>query len=156
MINDHGLVHLISAPYWPPKTPPRSVAPRQRCGTDGPRAGTAVASSISNTIMAGGMSRGDGTPLQDRVRAGGAATAAVDRDRGRHCWVVDPPARYRVIYDGEVSLKPSVAATGLPCNSHCFITPGEVDRQARRCSSSEGLKLQTAALSKNTGLRRTP
>jgi hypothetical protein len=37
------------------------------------------------------------------------------------------PARYRVIYDGEVSLKPSVAATGLPCNSHYFITRGEVD-----------------------------
>ncbi|HSX65928.1 DUF6527 family protein [Nocardioides sp.] len=37
------------------------------------------------------------------------------------------PARYRVIFDGEVSLKPSVAATGLPCNSHYFITRGEVD-----------------------------
>jgi len=37
------------------------------------------------------------------------------------------PARYRVIFDGEVSLKPSVAATGLPCNSHYFITRGGVD-----------------------------
>ena len=37
------------------------------------------------------------------------------------------PARWRVIYDGEVSLKPSVAAVGLPCNSHYFITRGEVD-----------------------------
>jgi hypothetical protein len=37
------------------------------------------------------------------------------------------PARWRVIFDGEVSLKPSVAATGLPCNSHYFITRGEVD-----------------------------
>ncbi len=37
------------------------------------------------------------------------------------------PARWRVIYDGEVSLKPSVAATGLPCNSHYFITRGEVE-----------------------------
>lgn len=37
------------------------------------------------------------------------------------------PARYRVIYDGEVSLEPSVAATGLRCNSHYFITRGEVD-----------------------------
>lgn len=37
------------------------------------------------------------------------------------------PARYRIIFDGEVSLKPSVAATGLPCNSHYFITRGGVD-----------------------------
>jgi hypothetical protein len=37
------------------------------------------------------------------------------------------PARWRVIFDGEVSLKPSVAATGLPCNSHYFITGGYVD-----------------------------
>ena len=37
------------------------------------------------------------------------------------------PARWRVIFDGEVSLKPSVAATGLPCNSHYFITRGAVD-----------------------------
>jgi hypothetical protein len=37
------------------------------------------------------------------------------------------PARWRVIYDGEVSLQPSVASTGLPCNSHYFITRGEID-----------------------------
>ena len=37
------------------------------------------------------------------------------------------PARWRVIFDGEVSLRPSVAATGLPCNSHYFITRGIVD-----------------------------
>ncbi|WP_420796230.1 DUF6527 family protein [Agreia bicolorata] len=37
------------------------------------------------------------------------------------------PARWRIIFDGEVSLKPSVGATGLPCNSHYFITRGEVD-----------------------------
>jgi hypothetical protein len=37
------------------------------------------------------------------------------------------PARWRVIYDGEVSLKPSVAAAGLPCNSHYFVTRGQVD-----------------------------
>jgi len=37
------------------------------------------------------------------------------------------PARYRLIFDGEVSLSPSVAATGLPCNSHYFITRGQVD-----------------------------
>jgi hypothetical protein len=35
--------------------------------------------------------------------------------------------RWRVVFDGEVSLTPSVAATGLPCNSHYFITRGIVD-----------------------------
>ena len=37
------------------------------------------------------------------------------------------PARWRVTFDGEVSLSPSIAATGLPCNSHYFITRGHVD-----------------------------
>ncbi|MDO7883118.1 DUF6527 family protein [Salinibacterium soli] len=37
------------------------------------------------------------------------------------------PARWRVSFDGEISLSPSVAATALPCNSHYFITRGEVD-----------------------------
>ncbi len=37
------------------------------------------------------------------------------------------PARWRVTFDGEASLWPSVAATGLPCNSHYFITRGRVD-----------------------------
>jgi hypothetical protein len=37
------------------------------------------------------------------------------------------PARWRITFDGEVSLWPSVAAAGLPCNSHYFITRGEVD-----------------------------
>ncbi|GAT11676.1 DUF6527 family protein [Mycolicibacterium novocastrense] len=37
------------------------------------------------------------------------------------------PARYQVIFDGEVSLRPSIAATGLPCESHYFITRGRVD-----------------------------
>jgi hypothetical protein len=37
------------------------------------------------------------------------------------------PVRWRIIYDGEISLKPSVASTGLPCNSHYFITRGAVD-----------------------------
>jgi hypothetical protein len=37
------------------------------------------------------------------------------------------PARYRIMFDGEISLSPSVAATGLPCNSHYFITRGKVD-----------------------------
>lgn len=54
------------------------------------------------------------------------------------------PARWRVIYDGEVSLKPSVAATALPCNSHYFITRGQVDwhgkldaAQAARAQASD-------------------
>ncbi|MCU1699153.1 MAG: hypothetical protein JWR34_5216 [Mycobacterium sp.] len=37
------------------------------------------------------------------------------------------PARWRITFDGEVSLWPSVAAAGLACNSHYFITRGEVD-----------------------------
>lgn len=37
------------------------------------------------------------------------------------------PARYRLVFDGEISLYPSIASTGLPCNSHYFITHGEVD-----------------------------
>ena len=44
--------------------------------------------------MAGGMSRGEGTPLKDRVRRGGnpaAARAGTERDGARHCWVVDSP-----------------------------------------------------------------
>lgn len=41
------------------------------------------------------------------------------------------PARYRVTFDGEISLAPSVAATGLNCNSHYFITRGEVDWHRR-------------------------
>lgn len=36
------------------------------------------------------------------------------------------PARWRVIFDGEVSLRPSVASTGMPCRSHYFITRGTV------------------------------
>ena len=37
------------------------------------------------------------------------------------------PVRYRIIFDGEISLKPSIAAAGLKCNSHYFITRGEVE-----------------------------
>lgn len=47
------------------------------------------------------------------------------------------PARYKIIFDGEVSLKPSVAATGLPCNSHYFITRGEVDWHAQLDSTQK-------------------
>lgn len=55
------------------------------------------------------------------------------RKRGRHELA---PARWRVIYDGDVSLQPSIASTGLPCNSHYFITRGEVD-WGRRLDSVE-------------------
>jgi hypothetical protein len=44
--------------------------------------------------MAGGMTRGDGTPLKDRARRGGAAAttgAPAEPDGGRHCWVIDSP-----------------------------------------------------------------
>lgn len=47
------------------------------------------------------------------------------------------PARYKIIFDGEVSLRPSVAATGLPCNSHYFITQGEVDWHAQLDSAQK-------------------
>jgi Family of unknown function (DUF6527) len=53
------------------------------------------------------------------------------------------PPRWRVIYDGEVSLKPSVAATGLPCNSHYFITRGEVDWRYK-LDAVQAAKTQTA------------
>lgn len=46
---------------------------------------------------------------------------------GREVTTKLSPARWRVIYDGEVSLKPSIASNGLPCNSHYFITRGSVD-----------------------------
>jgi hypothetical protein len=45
--------------------------------------------------MAGGMSRGGGIPLRDRVRSGGesgdAALGRAEEKGGRHCWVVDSP-----------------------------------------------------------------
>lgn len=59
------------------------------------------------------------------------------------------PARYKVIFDGEISLSPSVAATGLPCNSHYFITRGEIDwhgqlnaRQADRVRTADRRAVQ--------------
>lgn len=45
------------------------------------------------------------------------------------------PARYHVVLDGEVLLRPSVAATALPCKSHYFITRGQVDWQQTQCRS---------------------
>jgi hypothetical protein len=46
--------------------------------------------------MAGGMSRGGGTPLKDRTRRGGGNAddvpeASREEAAGRHCWVVDSP-----------------------------------------------------------------
>ena len=46
--------------------------------------------------MAGGMSRGGGTPLRDRTRRGGSTAdpspeAGGGEPGGRHCWVVDSP-----------------------------------------------------------------
>lgn len=53
------------------------------------------------------------------------------------------PARYRVTFDGEVSLRPSVAATGLPCNSHYFITRGEVDWHSR-LDATQAIRVQAS------------
>lgn len=65
------------------------------------------------------------------------------------------PARYRLIFDGEVSLRPSVAATGLPCNSHYFITRGQVvsaARQTRLCLSARAQAADLRAI----GAHRRP
>lgn len=72
------------------------------------------------------------------------------------------PARYRVIFDGEVSLKPSVAAVGLACNSHYFITRGEVDwhgkldrrEQARARASDQHAVEATRSAARSSWLRR--
>lgn len=53
------------------------------------------------------------------------------------------PARWKVIFDGEVSLWPSVAATALPCNSHYFITQGCVDWH-RRLDADEQVEARAA------------
>lgn len=53
------------------------------------------------------------------------------------------PARWSVIYDGEVSLHPSVASTGLSCNSHYFITRGGVNWH-RKLDSSEKVAARLA------------
>jgi Family of unknown function (DUF6527) len=74
------------------------------------------------------------------------ATAAHLCPCGCGCEVVTKlsPARYRITFDGEVSLSPSVAATALACKSHYFITRGEVDwhhqlnaRQTVRAQASD-------------------
>lgn len=53
------------------------------------------------------------------------------------------PARYRVIFDGEVSLQPSVAATALPCNSHYFITRGQIDWH-NKLDAAQAVKVQAS------------
>jgi hypothetical protein len=53
------------------------------------------------------------------------------------------PARYKVVFDGDISLSPSVAATALPCNSHYFITRGEVDWH-RRLNAWQTERVRTA------------
>jgi hypothetical protein len=70
------------------------------------------------------------------------------------------PARYRVTFDGEVSLSPSVASTGLPCSSHYFITRGEVDwhreldtRQVARVRAADQRAVETHRATVNPGWR---
>lgn len=53
------------------------------------------------------------------------------------------PARWQLIFDGEVSLTPSVAVTGLPCNSHSFITRGRVDWH-RKLDEGQAARAQAA------------
>ena len=70
------------------------------------------------------------TPLEPRTLYVSLiySTAAHVCPCGCGCEVVTKlsPARYRVTFDGEASLHPSIASTGLRCNSHYFITRGEV------------------------------
>jgi Family of unknown function (DUF6527) len=53
------------------------------------------------------------------------------------------PAKWRITYDGQISLAPSVGAVALPCNSHYFITRGEVDWR-RKLTSNETLQAHEA------------
>lgn len=71
------------------------------------------------------------------------------------------PERYRFIYDGEASLHPSIASTGLPCNSHYFITRGEVrwsqpltPAQATRARVADHKALRGRHASTDGSLRR--
>ena len=71
------------------------------------------------------------TPLEPRTLYVSLiySTAAHICPCGCGCEVVTKlsPARYRFTFDGEASLHPSIASTGLRCNSHYFITRGEVN-----------------------------
>ncbi|MGY2747874.1 DUF6527 family protein [Arthrobacter sp. UYCu723] len=53
------------------------------------------------------------------------------------------PAKWRIIYDGQISLLPSVGAIALPCNSHYFITRGEVDWR-RKLTPNETVQAREA------------
>lgn len=53
------------------------------------------------------------------------------------------PARWSLIFDGEVSLRPSVAAIGLPCNSHYFITRGAVQWSPRLTSYRASVAIES-------------
>lgn len=53
------------------------------------------------------------------------------------------PAKWRITYDGQISLAPSVGAVALPCNSHYFITRGEVDWH-RKLTPGENSRAQEA------------
>ncbi|BBY17120.1 DUF6527 family protein [Mycolicibacterium litorale] len=72
------------------------------------------------------------------------------------------PARYKIIFDGEVSLKPSIAATGLPCKSHYFITRGQVEwhkkldatQTARAQSADQRATAAQRAATQNARLNR--
>lgn len=67
------------------------------------------------------------------------------------------PARYRILFDGEISLAPSVAAAGLQCNSHYFITRGRVDwhRKLDRQETSEARASDQRALEEQRSASRT-
>ena len=68
------------------------------------------------------------------------------------------PARYRIILDGEISLEPSVAAVGLACNSHYFITGGQVEwhrrlgpRQSARARAADERAIEKQRAAAQTG-----
>jgi len=52
------------------------------------------------------------------------------------------PARWRITYDGQISLFPSVGAIALPCNSHYYITGGEIDWRRKLTRSQTVLALE--------------
>lgn len=70
------------------------------------------------------------TPLEPRVlyvsQSYSSAAHVCPCGCGREVVTKLSPARYQLIFDGEASLRPSIASTGMPCNSHYFITRGEV------------------------------
>ena len=53
------------------------------------------------------------------------------------------PAKWKITYDGHISLAPSVGAIALPCNSHYFITRGNVDWH-RELTTSQSVQAREA------------